>query len=95
MHNPFPLPSPLVSVAVPSQDSARFCLFCESVLTPCVSQPDPSLNPAAHLAGVAPASGKAGVEGGNATDSPAFRLRLRRLLAACLGYVEEELSKVR
>ncbi|CAM9562425.1 unnamed protein product, partial [Laminaria digitata] len=79
------------------QDSARLCLFCESVLTPCVLQPDLSLNPAAHLAGVVSASGKggagAGAGGGSAADSPAFRLRLRRLLGACLGYVEGELSK--
>ena len=64
------------------------------MLTPCISQADLSLNPAAHLAGVRPAGGKA-AGGGNAVDSPAFRLRLRRLLGVCLDYVEAELNKVR
>ncbi|CAN0397105.1 unnamed protein product, partial [Ectocarpus fasciculatus] len=69
------------------QDSARLCLFCESVLTLCVLQADPSLNPAAHLAGIVaePASaagrGTAAASAAAAAADPALRLRLRRLLA--------------
>ncbi|CAM9198747.1 unnamed protein product [Scytosiphon promiscuus] len=71
------------------QDSARLCLFCESVLTLCILQADPKQNPAAHLAGVAEFC-----EGKEApVVDPALRLRLRRLLAVCLDHIERELSK--
>lgn len=84
-----------------AQDSARLRLFCESVLVLCVAQPDPALNPAAHLLGVV-ASGSQGKEKGSAVDSSAAaaaaaaagRLRLKRLLAACVGYFGKELNQV-
>lgn len=81
------------------QDSARLCLFCESVLSLCVLQADPSLNPAAHLAGGTGPSGEGGGKGGSGkgaptASDPALRLRLRRLLAACLDHAEREVSKV-
>ncbi|CAM9206820.1 unnamed protein product [Ectocarpus sp. 6 AP-2014] len=76
------------------QDSARLCLFCESVLTLCVLQADPSLNPAAHLAGIVAEPASAAGRGTTATSAdPALRLRLRRLLAACLDHTERELNK--
>lgn len=80
-----------------AQDSARLCLFCESVLSLCVLQADPALNPAAHLAGVTVPGGEGGgVSGKGATTAggPALRLRLRRLLAACLDYAERDMNKV-
>ncbi|CAM9760008.1 unnamed protein product [Ectocarpus sp. 4 AP-2014] len=76
------------------QDSARLCLFCESVLTLCVLQADPSLNPAAHLAGIVAEPTSAAERGTTATSAdPALRLRLRRLLAVCLDHTERELNK--
>ncbi|CAM9808220.1 unnamed protein product [Pylaiella littoralis] len=75
------------------QDSARLCLFCESVLTVCILQADPSLNPAAHLAGVVGSSREDGAKGAPAPSDPALRLRLRRLLGVCLKYTERELNK--
>lgn len=77
------------------QDSARLCLFCESVLTLCVLQADPSLNPAAHLAGIVAEPASTAGRGTAAAADPALRLRLRRLLAACLDHTERELNKVR
>lgn len=57
----------------------------------CVSLPDPTLNPAAHLVGV----GESGERGGKeAAEDPALRLRLCSILAACLDYVERELNMV-
>lgn len=86
------------SLSCHTQDSARLCLFCESVLSLCVLQADPALNPAAHLAGVAAPGGEGDGRGGKGAvtaGDPALRLRLRRLLAACLDYAERELNKVR
>lgn len=80
-----------------AQDSARLCLFCESVLSLCVLQADPALNPAAHLAGVTGPSGEGGRDSGKGAPTvgdPAHRLRLRRILAACLDYAEREKNKV-
>ncbi|CAM9220994.1 unnamed protein product, partial [Hapterophycus canaliculatus] len=71
------------------QDSARLCLFCESVLILCILQADPKQNPAAHMAGVA--------ESCEGKEAPAvnlaLRLRLRKLLAVCLDHTERELNK--
>lgn len=56
------------------------------------------MNAAAHLAGVtAPSAESDGGSGKGAETEgdPALRLRLRRLLAACLDYAERELNKVR
>ncbi|CAN0224874.1 unnamed protein product, partial [Ectocarpus sp. 12 AP-2014] len=79
---------------IEQQDSARLCLFCESVLTLCVLQADPSLNPAAHLAGIVAEPASTAGRGTTATAAdPALRLRLRRLLAVCLDHSERELNK--
>lgn len=69
----------------------------------CVLQPDPALNPVAHLLGVHNAGGAESEPGagkgdrGDRDDAPArqaLRCRLKRLLAACLAYGGKELNKV-